>query len=53
MKYNKWLDIPLANYVKPTVKSKTYKSYQDIAQKHIKKISENVSLIISPIAFFI
>ena len=35
MKYKEWLEIWLKNYVKPTVKLKTYGSYSQIVRQHI------------------
>ncbi len=36
MKYKKWLDVWLENYVKQSVKRRTYLRYKEIANDHIK-----------------
>ena len=35
MKYSEWLNFWLENYIKPSVKQKTYLRYKEIAQKQI------------------
>ena len=37
MKYSEWLNFWLENYIKPSVKQKTYLRYKEIAQKQIEK----------------
>lgn len=37
MKYIEWLNIWLENYVKPSVKVRTYERYALILEKHIAK----------------
>lgn len=36
MKYSKWLDIWIENYIKPTSKIKTYEMYKQIIEKRLK-----------------
>lgn len=52
MQYNEWLDIWLNNYIKPSVKERTYIRYEQLIRTHIAaKIGNiNVNNDITPIA---
>lgn len=46
MTYNKWLDIWLENYVKPTSKIKTYTIYKQIVEKRLKPLLKRYAIFL-------